>query len=104
MKRARIIAGIAIALLLGASFVVRFLQPSPVEVARGHCAQRGFQPENLVVRGFRGSGGLLGIGNRETVEFEVKGANPSKKVVVELRQAVYFLPWQLLEFREEARQ
>ena len=38
----------------------------------------------------------------ETVEFQVKGAKPPKKLVVELRQAVYFLSWHVVEFREEA--
>ena len=58
----------------------------------------------MALRGNSGSRGLFGIGNRETVEFQVKGANSLKKVMVELRQPVYFLPWQLVEFREEAEQ
>ena len=103
MKRVRVIAGVAIGLLLVASFVVSFLQPSPVDVARRHCSEKGLPVENLVGLGYRGSGGLLGFGNQETVEFQVKGADRAKKIVVELRQPAYFLPWQVVEFREEAQ-
>ena len=104
MKRLRVTAGIVIGLLLVLSFVVSFLQPSAVDVARVQCAERDFQGENLVLMGYRRSGGLFGIGSRETVEFQVKGAKPQKKVVVEVRQPVYFLPWQLVEIREEPQQ
>lgn len=103
MKRARIIVAIALALLFGASLVTAFLQQSPVEVAREHCIESGFRSENLVFREFRRTGGLFGIGNRETVEFLVKGTDPPKKVVLELRQPVYFLPWKVLELREEVQ-
>jgi hypothetical protein len=42
------------------------------------------------------------IGMTETVEFRVTGAKPPKKVVVELRQPAYFLPWEVVEVRESA--
>jgi hypothetical protein len=103
MKRVRVIAGVAIGLLVVASFVVAFLRPSPVDVARRHCSEKGLPVENLVGLGYRGSGGLLGFGNRETVEFQVKGADRANKVVAELRQPAYFLPWRGGEFREEAQ-
>jgi hypothetical protein len=102
MKRVRITAGIAISLLLVVSLVVSFLQPSPVDAARSHCSEKGLPVENLVLLGYRGSGKLFC--QQETVEFQVKGANPEKKIVVELRQPVYFLPWQVVEFREEVQQ
>jgi hypothetical protein len=35
-----------------------------------------------------------------TVEFLVKGANRSKKQVVELFRVVYFLPWWVNAYRE----
>jgi len=102
MKRVRVIAEIAIGLLLVVSVVVSFLQPSPVDVARSHCSDQGVPVENLALLGFRGSGTLFG--KRETVEFQVQGANPAKKMVVELRQPAYFLPWQVVAFREEVQQ
>jgi hypothetical protein len=65
--------------------------------------EKGHPVENLLLLGYRGSGGLLGIGNQETVEFQVNGPGRAQKIVVELRQAAYFLPWQVVEFREEAQ-
>jgi hypothetical protein len=100
MKWGRVAAGLGIA-LLGLSLAAGFFQPSPVEVARDYCAGRGLPADKLVLRQYRGTGGLFGIGNRETVEFQVQGAAP-KKVVVELRQPVYFLAWQVVDYREEA--
>lgn len=38
MKRAWILTEIVIALLVPASLVAAFLQPSPLEVAQSHCA------------------------------------------------------------------
>lgn len=110
MKRV-INAGIVIASLLVASLVAAFLHRSPVAVARDFCARQRFQPvgangakkESLTFSGSRGSRGPLGIGNRETVVFRVEGANPPKQVVVELRQRVFFLPWQAQMWTEEPR-
>ena len=99
MQRGRIIAGVAIGLLLLGSLVAAFLHPPALEVARGHCSEHGFQAENLAVLDYRGSGNLFC--KRETVEFQVKGASPPKKLVVELHQAAYFLPWQVVELRQE---
>jgi hypothetical protein len=103
MKRVRVISGIAIGLLLVASFVVSYLQLSAVDVARHHCSEKGLPVENLAVLAYRGSVGLLGIGNEETVEFHWMGPGRAKKIVVELRQPAYFLAWQVVEFREEAQ-
>jgi hypothetical protein len=99
MKRVRLIAGITIGLLVAASLVAWYLQPSPVDVARQHCTEQGVAAEKLAMLGYRGSGNLFG--KRETVEFEVKGANPPRKLVVELHQAAYFLPWQVVELRQQ---
>jgi hypothetical protein len=101
MKRVQVIAGIALGLLLVASIAVSFLQRSPVDVARSHCSEKGVPVEKLALLGYRGSGTLWA--KRETVEFQVKGANPGNKVVVELRQPVYFLPWQVVDFREKGQ-
>ena len=50
--------------------------------------------------GYQGSGSLFA--KRETVQFQFHGAKPAKKLVVELRQPVYFLAWRVVDFREEA--
>jgi len=100
MKRVRLIAGITIGLLVAASLIAGYMQPSPVDVAREHCTEQGVGAEKLAMLGFRGT--QIPVGARETVEFQIKGANPPKKLVVELRQPAYFLPWRVVEFREEA--
>jgi hypothetical protein len=41
MKRVRLIAGIAFGLLVIASFVASYLQPSPEDIARQHCTEQG---------------------------------------------------------------
>jgi hypothetical protein len=64
--------------------------------------RKGRSVENLVLLGYHGSGALWA--KRATVEFQVKGTNPAKKLVVELRQPVYFLLWQVMDFREEVQQ
>jgi hypothetical protein len=102
MKRVQISAVLAIGLVLTTSVALSFLQPSPVDVARSHCSENGVPVENLVLLGYRGSGALWA--KRETVEFQVRGTNPAKKVVVELHQPVCFLPWQVVDFREEVQQ
>lgn len=58
--------------------------------------------ENLALLGYQSSGNLLA--KQETVEFQVKGVDPAKKVVVELRQVAYFLPWHVVESHEEVQQ
>jgi hypothetical protein len=100
MKWFRIIAGIITGLLVAASLVAWYHQPSAVDVARQHCTEQGVAAENLAVLGYRGS--QIPVGAWETVEFHVKGANPPQKLVVELRQPIYFLPWKVVEFRKEA--
>ena len=100
MKRVRLIVGITIGLLVVASLVASYLQPSPADVARQHCTAQGVAGEKLAILGYRGW--QIPVAAWETVEFQVRGANPPKKLVVELRQPVYFLPWKVVEFREEA--
>jgi hypothetical protein len=89
-----------IGLLVAASLVASYRQPSPVDVARKHCTEQGVAADTLAILSYRSS--QLPVGSRETVEFYVKGAKPPKKLVVELRRPVYFLPWQVVDFREEA--
>ena len=99
MKWVRLIAWITVGLLVAASLVAWYNQPSPLDVARQHCTDHGVAAEKLAVLGYRGS--PRPVGAWETVEFQVIGARPPKKLVVELRQGVYFLPWRVVEFREE---
>lgn len=102
MKRPSPIARIAVIAVLGVllvgSFVISSQLPSPVEVAKIHCSEKGIPAESLALLGFKGSSGLFA--NRQTVEFQIKGADPAKRLVVDLTQPVYFLPWQLLSFLE----
>lgn len=105
MKKARPIAGVTIAVtiavLIVASFVVSSRQPSAVNVARRYCAGQGIAPQDLALLGYRGSDSAVGA--RETVEFQVKGArstDPPRKLVVDLRRLVYFLPWKVEQMRE----
>jgi hypothetical protein len=100
MKQLRVIAGIAIVLLLVVSVVVAYRQPSPLDVAQDYCSEKGFPAETLAVLSHSGSFGLFA--NRQTVEFRVKGTNPGRRLVVELHQPVYFLPWRPVGLREEA--
>src|SRR5947209_13634294 len=101
MNRLRLIVGMTVGVLLVVSLVAWSLQPSAVDVARRHCADRGVAPESLALLGYRGSGGPLGQG--ETVTFQVRGAGPAKHLVVELRRPAYFLSWQAVGFREEVQ-
>jgi hypothetical protein len=101
MKRLRVIAAIVVVVLLVVSIVVSSQLPPAVEVARDHCSGKGFPAQNLALLGYHGSNGL--VANRQTVEFQLTGANPAKRLVVELDQPVYFLPWQPVSFREEAQ-
>jgi hypothetical protein len=102
MKKSRFIGRVLILVLVGASVVAAFLQRDPLAVAKEACAERGIGPDGLVLLGYDRHGRLLG--RRETVRFERKGPGPAKQVVVELLQHAYFLPWQVLEVREEAGQ
>jgi hypothetical protein len=100
MKRVRFIVGVTVCFLAVASLVAWYRQPSPVDVARRHAAEQGIAAESLVLLGYEGSGNLFD--RKETVQFQLPGAKPAKKLVVELRQPVYFLAWQVVDFREEA--
>jgi hypothetical protein len=100
MKRVRLLAGVTVCLLVVASLVAGYRQPSPVDVARRHCAEQGIAANSLTLLGYHGSGNL--VGKKETVRFHLNGARPAKNLMVELRQPVYFLAWQVVDFREEA--
>jgi hypothetical protein len=42
--------------------------------------------------------------NSETVVYSVKGTTPPKKVVGDLRQPEYIVPWQVQEYREQSKE
>jgi hypothetical protein len=101
MKR-RAVAGIVLAVFV-AGLVIWCLQITPadvIEAARRHGVEKGWQAEDLVVQDYHTTGNLFG--SKATVEFQVKGSKPPKKVVVELRRPGYSRTWQVEEFREEA--
>jgi hypothetical protein len=92
------LTGIAIGLLLVTSLVAWYLQPSPLAVARQYVSeQQGIAPDELALVGHRDFSPLLfgAFMSQMTVEFRVKGAEHSKKRVVDLIRYVYFLPWRV---------
>ena len=101
MKRLRIAAGIVIGVLFLASLGLSFTQQPPLEVARAYCISKGVRADDLALLGYRGSSGVFG--NSETVEFQLKGSTPQKKLVITLRQALYFLSWQVVDFHEDTQ-
>jgi len=100
MKRIRAIAGICLGLLLVASFVVGFMRPSPIEVAKAKCVQEGWLDHDLDLMKHKGSEGWFA--NQIVVEFQARQVGgPRNAIRVELRQPVYFLAWEIVEYREE---
>jgi hypothetical protein len=102
MKRFRTIAGTVVCLLIVASVVASLLQPSSLEAARAQCVERGYKAENLMLKSLRDSG--IFWGRTASLQFQVKDSNPPKAVVIEMQQALYFLPWQVVSFQEKAQQ
>jgi hypothetical protein len=96
------VTGLTLGLLVVASLVAWYRQPSPVAVARQHLSeQQGAAPDELELVGFHGTAPLGGVILSEmTVEFRKGGAGDSKKRVVELTRPVYFLPWRVSALRE----
>lgn len=94
------ITGITIGLLVVASLVAWYHQPSPVAVARQYLSEQGVAADNLDTVGYRGFSPFLpGVMDAAWVDFRVKGAN-SPRLEVELSRPVYFLPWHGSAFRE----
>jgi len=92
----------ATAALLVVSLVAWYVQPSPVDYARECLAERrSIFLEELELTGWKGYSPLTPVFmSTMTVEFRIKGADPSKKQVVELVRVVYFLPWWVNAYRE----
>jgi hypothetical protein len=100
MRNLRTILLVLVLAYLGACVIGYFVVTPPLDVARAECARRGYAANELSLGGYRSQMNLIGM--TETVEFRVTGAKPPKKVVVELRQPAYFLPWEVVEVRESA--
>jgi hypothetical protein len=89
-----------------ASLVAWYRQAPPLAVARQYLSeQNGVGPDDLELVGLRGGAripfNMFGaFAADETVEFRVKGAEASKKWVVEVTRPVYFLPWRVTGLRE----
>jgi hypothetical protein len=63
--------------------------------------RRGVVPDELELVGQESHSPLTPVVmSMMTVEFRIKGADRSKKQVVELFRAVYFLPWWVNGYRE----
>ena len=98
MNRGRILSGIVTALVV-ASVIATYLQSSPVDVARAHVSEQGIPVESLSPLSNDSSDAIVAAS--ASGKWQVKGAAPPKNVVVELRRPVYFLPWQVVEYRAE---
>lgn len=101
MKTARVVLGVCIVLLVLASVLTNWSHPSAVDAARAEAVGTGRPAEDLVLLGYRGTGGLFG--RREIVEFQVREVQSPNLVRVELYKPAYFLGWQVVEVREEVR-
>ncbi len=95
------VAGVVLGLLVGVSLVAWSRHQPPVAAARQYLAEQGVAVDNLAPAGFSaGSAICPGVLDLATVEFWVQGAQPPKKLAVELQRPVYFLPWRGSAFRE----
>jgi hypothetical protein len=94
--------GITICTLVVASVVAWYVQPAPTAVARKYLSDQGVATDNLELVGYRDSiAPVFPFPKEATVEFRANGADPPKKLVVELSRIVYFLPWRTTAFREK---
>ena len=96
--KARVLTSFGVALLLLGTLVAAFLQPSQVDVARAKCREQGWRAEDLVLRRVGWQGAITKSG---VVEFQTRGARPPKTIRVTLRQPVYFLGWQVVDYQEQ---
>jgi hypothetical protein len=98
------IAGVAIVLLVLSSVVAWYVQAPPTAVARKYLVDQGVAAEGLELAGFQDHGivPVIPFPKDATVEFRVKGAEPPRKLEVNLSRTVYFLPWHATGFREKA--
>ena len=96
----RRIVGLTLAVLTAVSLIVGSLQRPPEEVASAYCNEHGLTADKLALLGYRSN--AMPVASRQTIEFQIKGSNPPKKLVVTLHQAIYFLPWHVVQSREES--
>jgi hypothetical protein len=97
-----IVSATFLSLVVGMSLVSWYLQPSAVAFARESPAERlGVAPDALELVGQENFSPLTpALVTTMTVRFRVKGAERSKKQVVELFRIAYFLPWWVSAYRE----
>jgi len=99
LRRLRIILVVGLVGLLLASVVTGFLHPSAVDVALTKCAEEGWPKEDLALKAYGGTGGLLE--RTELVEFLVKKGDRPRVLQVIVRKPIYFWPWQVMGFRDD---
>jgi hypothetical protein len=87
-------------LLILAGVIPWYLQSSPPVVARQYLTELGVPTDNLDLVAFRRLTLIPGVLEDATVTFRVKGADPPKKLEVELSRPLFFLPWHGSAFRE----
>jgi hypothetical protein len=97
------ITGLAFALLVLSSVVAWYVQAPPTAVARKYLSDQGIAAEDLELAGFQDHGIVpaLPFPKSATVELRVKGADPPRRLEVQLSRTVYFLPWHVTGFKEK---
>ncbi len=101
-QKAGAIAGGTFCLLVAASIGAWFVQDAPMVVARKYISGLGIATDNLEPVGYHEAFvPVFPFPKTATVEFRVTGADPPKKLKVELSRIVYFIPWHGTAFEEE---
>ena len=98
MKRFGALIAVVLSLLLLVVLAISLLTASPVDAAKDKCVEQGWQEQDLIVMGFKSSGGIFSRSGR--VQFQTKNQGPPKTIRVELRKPVYSLRWQVVEYDE----
>jgi len=91
----RVIVRVGAGAVLLVLFVLAFIHASPEAEARRRCVQAGWDERDLTGKRVRWTN--WPILRRGEVEFSTR----SKKIFVELKQPVFFLDWQVTDYREE---
>ncbi len=93
---------ILLAVVAGLVFVLNLLSYTGDRAIRDlaieKCQEKGLQQQDLYLLEFRYEPTLLnylGFAHRGTVEFQIRGAEPPKKVRVELVRHANLMPWEV---------
>lgn len=114
MKQITTVTAVSIGVLLLASLVASWLQPSPVDVARAVCMEHAvaqdlekgdkvnrFRESDLMLHRLSTKGVLFGsFGQTAEVEFQQRGLDPAYGFRVRLTRPTYFLGWRYLGYSE----